>query len=74
LAGIMDASAFLPEGVPAHWSIYFGTADTDATLAKVVELGGSIVEPATDTPYGRLATAADPSGIQFKLLQPPTAG
>jgi uncharacterized protein len=74
LAGIMDASAFLPEGVPAHWSIYFGTADADATLAKVVELGGSIVEPATDTPYGWLATAADPSGIQFKLLQPPAAG
>ncbi|MGH9191805.1 MAG: VOC family protein [Acidimicrobiales bacterium] len=74
LAGIMDASAFLPEGVPAHWSIYFGTADADATLAKVVELGGSIVEPATNTPYGRLATAADPSGIQFKLLQPPAAG
>jgi hypothetical protein len=74
LAGIMDASAFLPEGVPAHWSIYFGTADADATLAKIVELGGTIVEPATDTPYGRLATAADPSGIQFKLLQPPAAG
>jgi predicted enzyme related to lactoylglutathione lyase len=73
LAGIMDASAFLPDGVPAHWSIYFGTEDSAATLAKVVELGGSIVEPATDTPYGRLATAADPSGIRFKLLQPPTA-
>jgi uncharacterized protein len=71
LAGIMDASAFLPDGVPAQWSIYFGTEDADATLAKIVELGGSIVQPAEDTPYGRLATAADPSGINFKLLQPP---
>jgi predicted enzyme related to lactoylglutathione lyase len=71
LAGIMDASAFLPEGVPAQWSIYFGTEDADATLAKVVELGGSIVEPAVDTPYGRLATAADPSGVNFKLIRPP---
>lgn len=33
LAGIMDASAFLPEGVPAHWSVYFGTDDVDATVA-----------------------------------------
>jgi uncharacterized protein len=71
LAGIMDASAFLPDGVPAKWSIYFGAEDVDATLARIVELGGSIVEPAVDTPYGRLATAADPSGIDFKLLQPP---
>ena len=71
LAGIMDASAFLPDGVPARWSIYFGAEDADATLARIVALGGSIVEPAVDTPYGRLATAADPSGINFKLIQPP---
>lgn len=70
-AGIMDASAFLPEGVPAHWSIYFATDDTDATLARVVELGGSVVEPAEDTPYGRLAQAADATGVRFKLVQPP---
>jgi predicted enzyme related to lactoylglutathione lyase len=68
LAGIMDASSFLPDGVPAHWSIYFGVDDTDAALAKIVELGGSIVQPAEDTPYGRLATAADPTGALFKLV------
>jgi len=70
LAGIMDASAFLPEGVPAHWSVYFGVDDADATLAQVVQLGGSVVAPAEDTPYGRLATAADPSGARFKLVAP----
>ncbi|HYZ97489.1 MAG TPA: VOC family protein [Acidimicrobiales bacterium] len=72
LAGIMDAAAFLPDGVPAHWSVYFGVEDTDATLARVVELGGSVVEPAEDTPYGRLARAADPTGTTFKLRQPPS--
>lgn len=70
LAGIMDASSFLPEDVPAHWSVYFGVDDADATLAKVVELGGTIVKPAEDTPYGRLATATDPMGAQFKLVAP----
>jgi predicted enzyme related to lactoylglutathione lyase len=70
LAGVMDASAFLPEGVPAHWSVYFGTADTDATLAQVTSLGGTVVQPAEDTPYGRLATATDPTGAQFKLVAP----
>ena len=69
-AGIMDASAFLPEGVPAHWSIYFQVDDADDALAKVTELGGSVVMAADDTPYGRLATAADPGGNTFKLMQP----
>jgi len=69
-AGIMDAGAFLPEGVPPHWSIYFTVADVDATLAKVTELGGRIEDPAQDTPYGRMATASDPTGARFKLLDP----
>jgi predicted enzyme related to lactoylglutathione lyase len=73
LAGIMDASGFLPEGVPSHWSVYFGTDDTDATLATIVELGGAIVAAAEDTPYGRLATAVDATGAQFKLVSPNTA-
>jgi uncharacterized protein len=68
LAGIMDAASFLPDGVPAHWSVYFATTDTDASLARVVELGGSIVREAEDTPYGRLATAADATGAMFKLV------
>ena len=68
LAGVMDAAAFLPEGVPAHWSVYFAVDDTDAALVKIVELGGSIEQPAEDTPYGRLATAADPMGARFKLV------
>jgi predicted enzyme related to lactoylglutathione lyase len=68
LAGIMDATAYLPDGVPAAWAVYFGVDDTDAALAKTVELGGSIVMPAEDTPYGRLAQAADPTGALFKLV------
>ncbi|MGH9225560.1 MAG: VOC family protein [Acidimicrobiales bacterium] len=73
LAGIMDASSFLPEGVPAYWAVYFAVADVDAALAKTMELGGSIVQPAEDTPYGRLATAVDPSGGVFKLMGPNAA-
>ena len=65
----MDGSAFLPEGVPAYWSIYFAVEDADAALAKITELGGSVVRPAEDTPYGRLAEAADPTGANFKLIQ-----
>jgi len=66
-AGIMDAGKFLPEGVPAHWSVYIGSGDVDATLARAVELGGTVLLAAEDTPYGRLAAATDPTGAVFKL-------
>jgi predicted enzyme related to lactoylglutathione lyase len=73
LAGVMDASGFLPEGVPALWSVYFGVDDTDAALVKVADLGGSVLRAAEDTPYGRLATALDPTGAEFKLVAPNAA-
>ena len=67
LAGIMDARAFLPDGVPAHWSIYWEVEDADASVAKVKTLGGSVVTDAQDTAFGRLATVLDPAGAEFKL-------
>jgi predicted enzyme related to lactoylglutathione lyase len=68
-AGVMDASGFLPEGVPSNWSVYFHVDDCDAAIAKLVELGGTVVMPAEDTPYGRLATVTDPMGAMFRLHQ-----
>jgi hypothetical protein len=68
----MDASAFLPEGAPAQWSVYWEVDDTTATVAKVKALGGSIVADAEDSPYGRVATVADPAGAVFKLRTPPS--
>jgi predicted enzyme related to lactoylglutathione lyase len=72
-AGVMDASGFLPEGVPAGWTVYFGVEDADHSLSEVVSLGGEVVMPAEDTPYGRLATVADPTGAVFRLHQAPAS-
>ena len=72
LAGIMDAAAFLPEGSPAHWAIYFNVTDVDDALARIVELGGTVTQEADDTPYGRLAQAADPTGTLFKVMSGPS--
>jgi uncharacterized protein len=69
LAGIMDASAFHPEGAPAQWGVYFQVEDADATAALAQELGATLVHGPEDTPYGRLATLLDPTGTQFKLIQ-----
>jgi predicted enzyme related to lactoylglutathione lyase len=61
----MDAQQFLPDSAAASWSVYFGVEDADAALAQIAELGGKVVRPAEDTPYGRLAVATDPTGTQF---------
>ncbi len=66
-AGIMDASKFLPEDVPPHWSVYVAVADVDATIDRAVDLGGSLVAAAEGTPYGRLASIADATGAVVKL-------
>jgi len=69
-AGVMDATGFLPEGVPSSWNIYFNVEDAAATQDRIVELGGSLIQKAEETPYGILVTAADPTGAVFKLQQP----
>jgi len=71
VAGVLDAAPFLPEGVPSHWSVYWEVADAAATAALAGRLGGTVVNDAEDTPYGRLATCLDPTGSEFKLRTPP---
>lgn len=66
-AGVMDASGFLPEGVPDHWSVYFTVADTGAAIARATELGATVVQGPDATPFGNLATLTDPTGAVFKL-------
>lgn len=68
-AGMCEATAFLPEGTPSYWRIYFGVADMDASLEQLVRLGGAVIDPGGDTPFGRIATVADPQGAQFQLLE-----
>ncbi|HET6877372.1 MAG TPA: VOC family protein [Jatrophihabitans sp.] len=69
-AGIMDAAGMRDERGAGEWSVYFAADDTDAVLARVRELGGAVVRPAEDTPYGRLAVATDPTGALLKLMGP----
>jgi uncharacterized protein len=67
LLGVMDGAGFLPEGVPSHWSTFFGAEDVDKTLQVISGNGGTVVRAAQDTPYGRLAGATDPTGVVFNL-------
>lgn len=69
-AGVLDAG-FLPAGVASNWQVYLGVTDVDAALVQAVELGGTVLQPAEDSPYGRLAQLADPTGASFKLVALP---
>ncbi len=71
LAGVLDASGFLPEGTPSYWTVYFTVTDCAAAIEQVQALAGSVVAEPQDTPYGRIATVADPMGAEFRLRTAP---
>ena len=68
VAGVVDDAAHLPEGGRSSWATYFWVDDTDAAVATLERLGGRVLRPAEDTPYGRLAGVADPNGVPFHLM------
>ncbi len=68
--GMMPMNEHMPAHVPAYWMPYIQVADTDASVAKVTELGGSIMVPAQDIPNTcRFAIAGDPQGAMFAVFQ-----
>ncbi len=68
VGGIGDLHAGVPAGTPASWRLYFGAADTDASVARVQANGGSVIREPIDHPYGRMGTVADDQGALFSLL------
>jgi predicted enzyme related to lactoylglutathione lyase len=73
-AGIMDADGFLPQGVPSFWQFYIGADDVDAAVAKLAQRGGTLLREPQNSPYGRVASVADPLGAAFQLITPPAPG
>jgi uncharacterized protein len=71
-AGVMDASGFLGEQ-PSRWQFYVTVADTDATVAQAEAKGATVVQPAENTPYGRIALLNDPEGVQFAVMSNPAS-
>ncbi|GGD33738.1 VOC family protein [Croceicoccus pelagius] len=57
-------------GARPMWTVYFAADDVDAAVARVKELGGSVLMEAHDLgDIGRLAFVADPHGIPFYLMR-----
>jgi predicted enzyme related to lactoylglutathione lyase len=68
IGGVMQLP---PEaGAPPHWLGYVGVDNVDATAARVVALGGTVLRPATEIPNaGTFAVVADPQGAAFALYK-----
>ena len=71
VAGLGELDAGVPAEVSASWGVYFMVEDCDASAAKAAELGGTIVRPPSDTPFGRMAPIVGPQGETFSLIQAP---
>jgi predicted enzyme related to lactoylglutathione lyase len=65
-AGLMPSDGTFPTA----WTLYFASADADATSAAIVENGGQIIAPTMDVgDLGRMVIAADPTGAVFGVWQ-----
>lgn len=68
VGGVGGLPSEVPAEVPPHWMSYFGVTDTDATVARAAALGGTVVSPPTDSPYGRMAAIADNQGVALSVI------
>jgi predicted enzyme related to lactoylglutathione lyase len=63
-AGIMQTPK---PGMPSMWLPYVVVKDVDATIAKLIRLGGKVCAPPVDISVGRIAVVQDPQGATFGL-------
>jgi uncharacterized protein len=69
VGGVGALGADAPADRPPSWGTYFNVADADATAAKAAELGATIAQQPSDTPYGRMAVIQGPQGEIFSIMQ-----
>lgn len=64
--GMCDATGMMPADATG-WRVYFGVESSEAAMSAVSELGGEVADGPIDSPFGRIATIADPSGATFQI-------
>lgn len=52
-----------------HWLVYFAVTDTEAAAAAGERGGGQVLAAPFATPFGVMATIADPAGAVFQVVQ-----
>ena len=57
------------EGMPPVWGVYFAVDDCDKAAEVAAANGGTVMQPPTDIPPGRMAVIVDPAGAIFSVLK-----
>jgi predicted enzyme related to lactoylglutathione lyase len=70
LAGVGQYSPSAGSSAPPAWTLYFAVSSADEAADSISTLGGTVVSPPTDTPFGRMAIAAGPFGEVFAVMGP----
>ena len=69
VGGMMAKPPMVPAEVPPNWGVYFAVDGLDASMAKVTELGGTVLMGPMPTPAGPFATCLDDQGGAFYLIE-----
>jgi predicted enzyme related to lactoylglutathione lyase len=69
VGGMLAMPAEMPAEMPPMWTVYFAVDDADAAVARVTELGGSVMRPPMTIEPGRFAVVADPYGAVFNVMK-----
>jgi hypothetical protein len=67
VGGIGEIGPEAPEDLPSNWATYFAVADADDAVARASDLGGVVIRPTWDSPYGRMAVLTDDQGAVFAV-------
>lgn len=71
--GLMAMPPEMPDMVPAHWATYFMTDDIEATMAKIKNADGQIMDGPMEIPEaGLIAVIHHDAAGTFHILQPET--
>jgi len=68
VGGMMKMPPVVPEGTPPHWGTYVTVDDVDTAAAKIVELGGKVLVPPTNSPDARFCVFQDPQGAVLSII------
>ncbi|MEY2399376.1 MAG: uncharacterized protein QOJ00_2550 [Actinomycetota bacterium] len=71
VGGMMPLSTErVPQETPEHWLVYFAVDDINAAVAKINELGGTVMmEPFEAGGVGLMTVNKDPQGAVFATIQ-----
>ena len=67
--GLPIGSSLAPVDCSTHWFVYFAVESCDGSVETIKANGGEVHSGPFDTPVGRMAVVADPTGATFGVIK-----